>query len=123
MLAKRWSFLSLRTALVLTLVAVLSATVAARAHDSRLLNKADLRNLVANAKTAQDHERLAEHFTAKAEQLEADAKWHQEYAAEYQGVSGKLRMSSYHCANVATNLKRAADAARQLAADHRELAR
>lgn len=116
----RRSFLWIVT---LALIAVLFVSVVASAKDNGLLSKSELKNLVANATTTRDHERLAEHFTAQAEKLEADAKDHEEYAARYKGVSGKLRMTSYHCENVAANLRRSADAARQLAADHLELAR
>jgi hypothetical protein len=117
---KRWNIFRLRTALVLGLMTVLAVAVSVRADDTNLLKKAELKNLITNAKTEQDHERLAQHFTANAEKLEADAQDHEEYAARYKGVSGK---PSYHCANVAAELRKAAEAARQLAADHREMAK
>ena len=120
---KQWSIFRLRTVLVLRLMTGLAVAVYVQADDSNLLKKAELKILVVNARTALDHERLAEHFTAKAKTLEADAKDHEEYAERYKGVSGKLRMTSYHCANVATELTKAAEAARQLAADHREMAK
>jgi phosphoribulokinase len=120
---KKWNIFRLRTALALSLVTVLAVAVSVRADETKLFKRAELKNLISNARTAQDHERLAQHFTAKAEKLEADAKDHEEYAARYKGVSGKLRMTSYHCSNVAVELRKAADAARQLATDHREMAK
>ena len=122
MYRRRNSF-RLWTAFVLGLATVMALAVSVGANDAKLLKKSELKSLIANATTEQDHERLAQHFTAKAENLEADAKDHEEYAARYEGVSGKLRMTAYHCANVATELRKAAEAARQLAADHLEMAK
>ena len=51
--------------------------------EGTLLSKSELKNLIANTKTAADHERLAAHFDAKAAQLEADAKDHDELAEDY----------------------------------------
>ena len=119
---KQWNAFKVRTAVVLSLITLLGVAISVRADDAKLLKKSELKSLIANARTAQDHARLADHFTAKAEQLEADAKDHEEYAARYKGISGKLRMTSYHCENVAAGLRKAAEAARQLAADHREMA-
>ncbi|MDQ2950565.1 MAG: hypothetical protein M3Y27_32295 [Acidobacteriota bacterium] len=51
---------------------VLAGGVSLQADDSKLLNKDDLKHLVATAETTQDHQRLAAHFNAKADQLDAE---------------------------------------------------
>ena len=66
------------TAFVLGLATVMALAVSVGANDAKLLKKSELKSLIANATTEQDHERLAQHFTAKAENLEAYAKDHEE---------------------------------------------
>ena len=86
--------------------------------------------LIGNAKTAEDHERLAKHFDAEAAQLDAEATEHQELAAEYKahpsGQDSKHPMSGKtagHCQFFADDLHKAATQARALAADHRGMAK
>jgi hypothetical protein len=50
---------SVRTAMLLTAMAVLAGGVSLQADDSRLLNKDDLKHLVSTETTTQDHQRLA----------------------------------------------------------------
>jgi hypothetical protein len=94
-----------------------------------LLSKHDLKPFIANAKTVQDHGRLAQHFDARANQLEAEANEHQELAAQYKANptthESKHPMSGEtagHCQYFADDLQKAAQRARQLATDHREMA-
>ncbi len=124
------NFCGVRTALLLTLMTILTCGVSLRADDSKVLNKEELKHLVATAETAQDHHRLAEHFTAKAEQLEAEAQEHTELAAQYKAnptihemkhpMSGQ---TAGHCDYFATSLRKAAQSARKLASDHEEMAK
>ena len=95
-----------------------------------LLSKQELKPVIANAKTVQDHERLAQHFDAKANQLEAEAKEHQELAAQYEANptihESKHPMSGQtagHCQFFADDLHKAAQRARQLSTDHRGMAK
>jgi hypothetical protein len=113
-----------------SLLAILLAGAFLWAADGGLLGKQELKTLIANAKTAQDHERLAQHFTAKAEELEADAKEHKELAAQYKANptmhESKHPMSGQtagHCQYFADDLQKAAQRARQIAADHRAMAK
>jgi len=123
---------ALRTALLTTAVAVLAVfvSVPAVADDSKILKKSDLNTLVANAKTAQDHQRLADHFTAKAEQLEADAQEHDELAGKYKANPGIHEMkhpgsqqTASHCTMMARNLREAAKQSKELAAEHQAMAK
>jgi hypothetical protein len=112
------------------LLAVFVATGSLRAQGSDTLSKQELKTLIGNAKTAQDHERIAKHFDEEAVQLEAEANEHQELAAEYKAnptmqeskhpMSGK---TAGHCQYFADDLHKAAQQARELAADHREMAK
>ena len=89
------------------------------AGQDELLSKKELKTLVANAKATQDHQRLARHFAAKAEQLEADAKDHFELSDSY----NRRDRGFNHCASLAKELHQAAEEARQLSADHSEMAK
>ena len=53
------------------------------ADDGRPLSKQEVKTLIGSASTVQDHQRLANHFDAKADELEAESKEHQELAAKY----------------------------------------
>jgi hypothetical protein len=97
---------------------------------SAILSNTELKSLVTNAKTKQDHEKLAAHFDAKAMQFETEAKEHRELAAAYRaapsGHEQKHPMSgktAAHCEHFATQMSAAAMDARSLAADHREMAK
>lgn len=108
---------------------VLLAACLTGAASAQILSKAELKKAIATASTPADHERIARHFDAKAAQYEADAKDHEELAAEYKAEptgSQKHPMSpltAEHCLYFAKELRRAAEEARQLARDHRAMAK
>jgi hypothetical protein len=112
------------------LLAMFAAPGLLRAQDSDPLSKQDVKALIASARTAEDHERLAKHFDAEAVQLDAEANEHQELAAVYKanpsGQESKHPMSGKtagHCQYFADDLHKAAEQARALATDHREMAK
>jgi hypothetical protein len=74
------SFIRKRTVWFL-LLAVFVSTGFLRAQDGGALSKQELKLLIVSAKTAQDHERLAKHFDAEADQLGAEANDHQAMVA------------------------------------------
>ena len=120
-------FLNITRNLVLTATAALFLTPLA---DAQVLAKGDLKKLIATGSTPQDHERIAKHFDAKATQYEMDAKDHEELASEYEakpsGHEQKHPMSgrtAEHCRYFAKEARRAAEDARVLAADHRQMAK
>ena len=82
--------------------------------------KADLKYLVAHAKTANDHQRVAAYWRAEAERYEADAKQHEELAASYKS-SGSFE-SNDHCEVLVLANRNAVAQARTLAASHEQLA-
>jgi hypothetical protein len=97
---------------------------------TQTLSASELKKLISTAATPQEHERIAQHYDAKAMQLEAEAKEHEALAAEYKrnptGHEQKHPMSgqtSDHCKFFAQKFREAAKQARQLAADHRQMAK
>lgn len=122
-----------RALLLLSLLAALisgTASWAGQTQKAGQLSKHEVKNLIANAKTAADHERLAQHFTAKADALESEAKDYDELAEQYKRNPGpeesKHPMSprTYGGARfIADKLHKQAKEAQQLAADHLEMAK
>ena len=120
-------FLNITRSLVLAATAALLTMPFANAQ---VLAKGDLKKLIATGSTPQDHERIAKHFDAKAAQYEMDAKDHEELAAEYEakpsGHEQKHPMSgrtAEHCKYFAKEARRAAEGARVMATDHRQMAK
>jgi len=109
-------------------MAMLPAMVAVPtgAKDKQLSQK-ELKNLIANAETKAEHERIAQYFDAEAAKYEAEAKEHAELAQSYRkagSASAKYpgSMQSFsHCDSLSKSLLKAAEDARQLAAEHREM--
>lgn len=126
---RQFTFRSMQTTLLLTVMTVIVGVLSLQAVESKL-TKDELKGQVANAKTAQDHQRLAAHFTAEADELDGEAQEHTELAATYRnhptGQDQKHPMSGRtvgHCDYFAKSLHNAALAARKLAADHAEMAK
>ena len=105
------------------------SSVPANAKDAPL-TKVELKSLIANAETKADHERLAQYFDAEAARYEAEAKDHSELAPFYKKNpdpalskhQGSPRAFE-HCDALSRNLQKAAEEARGLAAEHREMAK
>ncbi|MEO7028609.1 MAG: hypothetical protein ABI147_04320 [Acidobacteriaceae bacterium] len=113
----------------LLLLAVFATTGSIRAAEADHLSQQELKTLIAGAKTAQNHERLAKHFEAEADKLDAEANEHQELATQYKanpsGQEQKHPMAGKtagHCQYFADDLHKAAKEDRALAADHRAMA-
>ena len=108
------------------LTTVVSVTAVAK---DKPLTKSELKNLIAHAETKADHERIAQYYDAEAVKYEAEAKDHGDLAQVYQKTgtpSAKYpggTQTFNHCDSFAKSLEQAAENARQLAADHREMAK
>lgn len=104
-------------------------SVPAGAKDKKL-TKSELKNLIANAETKAEHEKIARYFDVEAARYEAESRDHGELAPFYQRnpdptISkhpGSPR-SFQHCDSLSKELQQAAADARALAAEHRELAK
>ncbi len=94
------------------------------------LSKKQLADLVATAKTAADHRKLAAHYLAAAAKHEAEAQEHLELAAKYK-ANPTLSESKHpgapdtasHCMTFAEHCKKAAKMMRDMAAMHEGMAK
>ena len=98
------------------------------ASPPQTLKPDELEALLEKAETAEDHLRLAAHYSADAEQLEKDAARHQALAARYRRGNLPTKVvpihqgMAKHCDNLAQSLRNAAKAAQQLAESHKSMA-
>jgi len=112
-------------AVVFALASVVSISAA-----DKPLTKTELKNLIVNGETKADHERVAQYFDAEAARYEAEAKDHNELAGFYQ-KSPDPALSKHptsprafeHCDALSKSLLTAAKEARQLAGEHRGMAK
>ena len=114
-------------ALIFGLTTVVSISAAA---EDKPLTKAEVKNLISNGETKADHGRLAKHFEAEAARYEAEAKEHSDLAQLYQRNTSATptkypgtSQSFQHCDSVSKGLHEAAENARQLAAEHADMAK
>jgi len=90
-------------------------------------------DLAARAETRAEHAKLAAYYNSEANTFEAEAKHHEELAGVYRttaGVTlagknagaGDVTRTSGHCDAIAHSLRDAANSARELGAEHRQMA-
>lgn len=96
----------------------------------KTLSKKQLSELVATAKTAADHRKLAEHYRAEAAKHEAEAKEHVELAAKYKAnptINDLKRPgapdTASHCLTFAEHCRKLAASMTEMAAMHEEMAK
>ena len=78
---------------------------------------------IANAKTAADHQRIADYFAQRAAGYEAEAKLHENMPQSYQGHPRyDFASMSSHCKALQKSLTASAEDAKALAQAHRDLA-
>lgn len=116
---------ALLTAAVGMLTVFVSVPASVAAEKGKILSQKELKNLIANAETKADHERIAQHFDAEAANYEVEAKEHGERAAIYQSSRAIYQNDQMfkHCDALSKSLQQAASDARALAAEHREIAK
>jgi len=89
------------------------------------LSHKELKNLVATAKTREDHLRIVDYYRVEAARLRKEATEHQDLATAYANGTiwepPKLGLLQ-HCKQFAESFARAAEAADALAADHQKMA-
>src|SRR5262245_44984488 len=114
--------------LAIFVVATILASAVASGAKATSLSKNEPRTLIATEQTQAVHERIAQYFDAETAKYEADAKDHADLAQFYQqhtAMSPKYpggQQSFQHCDALSKSLAQAAENARQLAAEHREMA-
>jgi hypothetical protein len=122
---RRTLAMALLTATMVTVPAMISVPAAAK---DKVLSKSQLNHLIATAETKADHERIAQYFDAEATKYEGEAREHAELAQAYRKsgpASAKYpgSMQTFnHCDSLSKSLQQAGENARQLAADHRDMA-
>ena len=110
--------------------AVTFALAISAAGPERPLTKTELKRLITNAQSKTDHERIAQYFEAEAASYEVDAKDHADLAQFYKkkesqdpGLSNPASLRAFeHCDALFRSLQKAAEQARNLAAEHRGMA-
>jgi len=93
------------------------------------LTKKELKSAIANAKTPEDHHRIAAYFKGQADRLLAEAKEHDELVTQYatwpnpaamkQPMSGQ---TAEHCRYFAEYARKAAQQDQELAKMHEDMA-
>ena len=127
----KWKSTRAAVAVAALFTLFLGVTPHMNAAESKVrLTKKEVKTLVATAKTPADHMKLARYFNQEADQLEAEAKEHDELAQEYRKnpspMASKLPMSgrtAEHCEYFAKSTREAAKAARELATAHEQMAK
>ncbi len=120
--------------LLVALIAMLVCTAAqtGSAASQHHLTKKELKALIANAKTAEDHQKIAAYYRAEARRIRQDAKEHQELAETYaktvpnpmEAKHGDMAgQGTSHCKKWAELDNQEADEADALAASHEEMAK
>ena len=84
------------------------------------LSDADFQKVARSHANADEHQRLAAHYTAHAVEHEGDAKLHDELARQYDKAEPALAKEARHYAG---HSREAAEALRNLAKIHQDLAR
>jgi len=114
---------SIRTAAVGALAVLVLAGAAAAQTASPILNTLQVRTLVASAEPA-DHARLSGHFSALADQHDAESRRHMAMASSFVGNPNRNLGTgmSAHCKRLATLNAESAATLRQLVTHHQALA-
>jgi hypothetical protein len=84
------------------------------------LSDQDFRKVAASHANAEEHQKLSAHYTAHAIEHEADAKLHEDLATQYGKTEPSLAGEARH---YAAHSREAAEALRELAKIHQNLAR
>jgi hypothetical protein len=109
-------------------LALIAAPVAAQSNNADRLSKKEVRDLIVNAKTPADHEKLAKHYDYVAAEKEADAVEHDELFKIYGRLPANMPKAGWmphagsHCSKLAASEHEAATEARELAKLHRTAA-
>ena len=91
------------------------------------LTKKELKAAITNAKTPEDHQRIAAYYQKQADNMLAEAKQHDELAALYAKSPNPLAVrvgkSAEHCKYFAEYARKAAQQDQELAKMHEDMAK
>lgn len=113
--------------LVLLLTSALVASAAEQPGKGPKLTKKEVKALIVNAKTPEDHLKLASYYRDEARQQEEKAKYHDEMGELYrknppQNDTKLPRRMADHCKLFADSARQAAAAANSMAEEHEKMA-
>jgi hypothetical protein len=86
------------------------------------LTERQVKALIASAKTAEDHNKLACYYRAEARAEEKQAKTHEEMRKLYESYPRFKADMMEHCKKLVDEARNAAEAGHQLAAEHEKMA-
>ena len=109
---------------LLAVVLILPALGAGQAKAPENWTTKDLKEAISNAKTPQDHLRVAHYYTVHAGQLDAEAKVHLEVGQAYHEHAPKrAAQAETYCRELAAGYTEMAQKERELAKMHEDMAK
>ncbi|MBY0508160.1 MAG: hypothetical protein K2X03_29875 [Bryobacteraceae bacterium] len=119
-----------RSAFAAALVAAPLMLASRATAQAKTLTHKQLADLIATAKTADDHRKLADHYRAIAAKHEMEAKQHQDLAKMYKAnpTSSEVKRpgspdTAAHCLTYAEHCRKAAKTMTDMAVMHDEMAK
>ena len=120
--------ISFRTVSFLSVLALAAAmifgTITQTAFAQDKLDKSQLNTLISTAKTAAEHQRIADYYKAEAKDYLAQADEHKAMIAAYKANPSSKHQASLltHCENLAADLKDMSAKSQELAQLHEKMA-
>ena len=113
-----------KAAWLLALALVLPVLGAAQNRPPQNWTTKDLKQAISNAKTPQDHRRIAQYYTVHAARLDAEAKDHAEVGETYHEHAPKrAAQAEAYCRMLASEYSEMAQNERELAKMHEDMAK
>lgn len=117
-----------RHAAVIVIFILGMTSMRGESQQAQKFGKKELKALIANAQTYQDHEKIADYYRAKGERLKAKQREHEEELAEYFKNPSRFPYVKWppmdqHCRNLAYYYGKQSEKAFALAEKHDQLAK
>ena len=116
---KKFAFIPVLSLVLAAPFATAQKEMSCKGHTA---TKSQVKALITNAKTPEDHQKLACYFRAEARDQETRAKYHDDMAQLYAKNTNRMRDMVSHCKQFAEEARKAAEADNQLAAEHEKMA-
>lgn len=82
----------------------------------------DITTQIENAKTPDDHLKLADYYDTEAAKMESMASMHDSMAKAYQYGGKTMSPMANHCENISKELRESAEQYKALSSEHRKMA-
>jgi hypothetical protein len=117
-----------RTIVALSFAIVLAATAFAQIAQAQKAEKLSKQQLLSTAKTPAEHSRLAQYYSAEAQDYLAQSKEHEQMVAAYKknpamNTSKSSSGPVNHCEYLSQHLKESAAQVQKLAQEHEQMAK